>query len=164
MTRFLELPTFRTLSFAGFTAIALCIFAAPIPAAAQEGQKGQIHVQKVCPAATFTGAPGSYCTMTVSDLAPIPANVTRVYYDEPQALPIGTVGFLDSKIIVYVGPGNWATGRCTVDYSTGLGLCSVIDGTGMLAGFSACIDVRIDYATGVTYWDGTYSFNPLPRR
>lgn len=121
-------------------------------------------MQKVCPAATFTGAPGSYCTITVSDLAEIPANVTRVYYDEPNPLPIGTLAFLDSKVVVYVGTGNWASGRCTVDYLTGLGLCTVSDGTGTLAGFSARIDVRIDYATGITYWDGTYSFSPLPPR
>ena len=121
-------------------------------------------MQKVCPAATFTGAPGSFCTITVSDLAEIPANVTRVYYDEPNPLPIGSLAFLDSKVVVYVGTGNWASGRCTVDYLTGLGLCTVSDGTGTLAGFSARIDVHIDYATGITYWDGTYSFSPLPPR
>ena len=121
-------------------------------------------MQKVCPAATFTGAPGSYCTITASDLAAVPAGTTRVYYDEPAALPIGPVAFLDSKVIVYVAPGNWATGRCTVDFSSGLGLCTVSDGTGSLAGFSARIDVRIDFATGITYWDGTYAFNPLPPR
>jgi hypothetical protein len=164
MTKFPELRTLRTTAIAGFAAIVLSIFAAPTPAAAQEGKKGQIHVQKVCPMTTFSGAPGSYCTITVSDLAEIPANVTRVYYDEPLSLPIGTVAFLDSKVVVYAGPGNWAAGRCTVDYSTGLGLCTVSDGTGRLAGFSARIDVRIDYATGVTYWDGTYSFSPLPGR
>ena len=163
MTRFPELRTFRALSTAGFAAIVFCIFAAPIPAAAQEGQKGQIHVQKVCKG-TFTGAPGSYCTITVPDLSEIPANVTRVYYDEPHSLPIGTLAFLDSKIVLYVAPGNWAAGRCTVDYSTGLGLCTVLDGTGTLAGFSARVDVRIDFGTGVTYWDGTYSFSPLPAR
>ncbi len=157
----------RTFSITGFAAAVLCMLAAPHPAAAQEGQKGQIHVQKVCPTtppATFTGAPGSYCTITISDLAALPANVTRVYYDEPSTIPIGPVGFLDSKVVVYVATGNWATGRCTVDWSTGLGLCSVSDGVGPLAGFSARIDVRIDFMTGTTYWDGTYSFNPLPPR
>ena len=151
---------------AGFAAGVLPIFAAPNPAPEQEGQKGQIHVQKVCPStgpdATFAGAPGSYCTITVSDLAEIPAKVARVYYDEPSRLPIGTVGFLDSKVVLYAGPGNWAVGRCTVDFSNGLGLCNVSDGTGALAGFSTRIDVRIDFSTGITYWDGTYSFSPLP--
>ena len=114
MTRFLELRTFRTIYVAGFAAIVLSVFTAPTPAAAQEGQKGQIHVQKICPPATFTGAPGSYCTITVSDLTALPANVTRVYYDEPSPLPIGTVAFLDSRVVLYAGPGNWAVGRCTV--------------------------------------------------
>ena len=36
------------------------------------------------PDATFTDAPASYCTITVSDLAEIPAKVARVYYDEPR--------------------------------------------------------------------------------
>ena len=163
MTRFLESRIFRPISIAGFAAIVLSVFTAPTPVAAQEGRKGQVHVQKVC-AGTFTGVPGSYCTITVSDLTEIPANASRVSYDEPHPLPIGTVAFLDSKIVLYIGPGNWAAGRCTVDYSTGLGLCTVSDGTGTLAGFSARFDVRIDYATGVTYWDGTYSFSPLPAR
>ena len=116
---------------AGFAAGVLSIFAAPNPAPEQEGQKGQIHVQRVCPStgpdATFAGAPGSYCTITVSDLAEIPAKVARVYHDEPSRLPIGTVGFLDSKVVLYAGPGNWAVGRCTVDFSNGLGLCNVSD-------------------------------------
>jgi hypothetical protein len=164
MTRQLELRTFRTLAIAGLATIALCFFCVPAPAAAQERQKGQIHLQKVCPTTTFTGSPGSYCTITVSDFAAIPANVATVSYQEPGALPIGTLAFLDSKVVIYVGPGNWAAGRCTVDYSTGGGLCTMSDGIGTLAGFTARIDVRIDYATGVTYWDGTYSFDPLPVR
>ena len=164
MTKFRELRRFRAMTTTGLAAVVLSIFAAPTPAAEQEGRKGQIHVQKTCPMATFTGAPGSYCTIMVSDLAEIPANVTRVYYDEPQALPIGAVAFLDSKVVLYAGPGNWAAGRCTVDYSTGLGLCTVSDGTGTLAGFRARLDVRIDYATGITYWDGTYTFSSLPPR
>jgi hypothetical protein len=168
MMKFPELRTLRTLSIAGFAALVLCTLAAPTPAAAQEGRKGQIHVQKICPTSgpnvTFTGAPGSYCTITVSDLAEIPAYVARVYYDEPNPLPIGAVAFADSKIVLYVGTGNWAAGRCTVDFSTGLGLCTVSDGTGTLAGFSARIDVRIDFASGITFWDGTYSFSPLPQR
>src|SRR5262245_13769256 len=108
MMRFVELRTAGTLSIAGFTAIAFCLCAGSSPASAQEGQRGQIHAQKVCPAATFTGAPGSYCTITVSDIAAIPANETRVYYDEPLALPIGAVAFLDSKVVIYAGRGNWA--------------------------------------------------------
>jgi hypothetical protein len=163
MTRFLELPSFRSIATAGFAALALSITVAT-PVAAQSGQRGQIHIQKVCPSTTFTGAPGSYCTITISDLAAIPANAARVYYDEPSPLPIGTVAFADSKVVLYAGPGNWAAGRCTVDYSNGLGLCTMSDGTGTLAGFSARFDVRIDFMSGITYWDGTYAFSPLPPR
>jgi hypothetical protein len=148
--------------------MAIFTLAVPLPAAAQEGQKGQVHLQKICPTTgpniTFTGAPGSYCTITVSDLSVIQPNTARVYYDEPAPIPIGTVAFLDSKIVLYAGIGNWAAGRCTVDYLNGLGLCTVSDGTGAFAGFSARFDVQIDFATGITYWNGTYSFSPLPAR
>lgn len=164
MTKFPGLRTFRTTHIAGVAAIVLSIMTAPTPAAAQDEQKGQIHVQKVCPKDTFTGAPGSYCTIIVSDLTEIPAHVTRVYYDEPSPLPIGSVGFLDSKVVLYAGPDNWAVGRCTLDFSNGLGRCTVSDGTGSLAGFSARIAVRIDFSSGITYWDGTYSFSPLHLR
>lgn len=167
MTRFPELPTFRTMPIVGLAALMLSIFASPTLATAQNersenGRRGELHTQKVCPNTTFTGAPGSYCTVTVSDLAEIPANETRIYYDGPTPLPIGATAFADSKIVVYAGLGNWATGRCTVDFTNGLGLCTVSDGTGTLAGFSARLDVRIDFASGITYWDGTYRFKPLP--
>jgi hypothetical protein len=157
MTRFLEFKT------AGFAALLLSIMLPPTPAAAQDGQKGQIHLQKTC-AGTYTGASGSYCTVTVSDLMALPAHVARVYYDEPNPVPIDSANYLDSKIVLYISPGNWAAGRCTVDFATGLGLCTVPDGVGTLAGFSARFDVRIDFETGVTFWDGTYAFSPLPPR
>jgi hypothetical protein len=76
MTRFLEFLRFKAVTTAGFAALVLSI-AAPTPVAAQEGQKGQVHIQKVCKG-TFTGAPGSYCTVTISDLTAIPANAARV--------------------------------------------------------------------------------------
>ena len=164
MTRLTESRTFRTMSLMGLAALVLSTFTAPTPAAAEDGQKGQLHLQKVCPPSTFTFAPGSYCTVTVSDLAALPANTTKIYYDQPAIPPEGSAGFLVSPILVYVDTGNWATGRCTVDLSTARGLCTVSDGIGRLAGFSARINVQIDFATGITYWDGTYSFEPLPPR
>jgi hypothetical protein len=163
MTKFFGSRAFTALPIAGFAVLALSLLVGTIPVAAQNGQKGQLHTQKVCPSSTFTGKPGSYCTIAVSDFSAIPVD-TKIYYDQPSALPEGTVAFLDGPVVLYVGTGNWAVGRCTVDFSTVQGLCTFSDGTGPLAGFSARLDVRIDRATGITYWDGTYSFNPLPPR
>ena len=162
MTRFLEFLRFRTMTTAGFAALVLSI-AAPTPVAAQEGQKGQIHIQKVCPSSTFTGANGSYCSLTVSDQAALPIG-TKVYYNGLPAVKEGTKAFLDSPVVLYVDETNWAVGRCTVNLANAQGLCLVTDGVGLLAGFSARIDVRIDFMAGITYWDGTYTFSPLPPR
>lgn len=147
----------------GFAAIALSILTGPTSATAQEGQKGQIHIQKVCPSTTFTGANGSYCSVTVSDQVALPI-ATKIYYNGLPAVQEGEQAFLDSPVVVYVGTTDWAIGRCTVNLANAQGLCIVTDGVGRLAGFSARIDVRIDFATGVTYWDGTYSFRSLPAR
>ena len=41
----------------------------------------------------------------------------------------------DSDIVIYVGPGTVATGHCLIHNKAGVGLCTVSDGTGALAGF-----------------------------
>ncbi len=163
MTRFLALQTFRTMPIAGFAAIALSILTAPTSATAQEGQKGEIHIQKVCPSTTFTGVNGSYCSVTLSDQAALPIS-TKIYYNGLPAVKEGDRAFLDSPVLVYVGPTDWAIGRCTVNLANAQGLCIVTNGVGQLAGFSARIDVRIDFQSGITYWDGTYTFAPVPPR
>jgi hypothetical protein len=146
----------------GLAALAIAIAAVP-PLSADEGQKGQVHIQKVCPATTFTGGPGSYCSITVSDLGAIPV-AAKVYYAVPAPLPEGAAAFLDSPVLIYVATGDWAVGRCTVDFLTAQGLCTISDGIGKLAGFSARLNVHIDLTTGITYWDGSYGFGPLPGR
>ena len=125
---------------------------------ADSARNGQIHLIKEC--SQYTGLPGSFCTITSSNLDAI-AGGTRVYYDQAFGIP---AGMLDSNVVLHAGVGNFATGRCTVEASTGLGVCTFSDGTGQFAGFTARVDVRIDFLTGLTYWDGTYSFNPLPPR
>lgn len=163
MTRFLGLPTFRTMPIAIFAAIVLSIFASPTSATAQEGQKGQIHIQKVCPNTTFTGVNGSYCSVIISDQAALPIS-TKIYYNGLPAVKEGEKAFLDSPVVLYVDTTDWAIGRCTVNLANAQGLCIVTDGVGQLAGFSARIDVRIDFLSGITYWDGTYAFAPRPPR
>ena len=57
------------------------------------------------------------------------------------------------------GGGNWAVGRCTVDHSTRVGVCTFSDGIGTLAGFHGRAKVTVDTAAGRVHWDGTYGFD-----
>jgi len=148
--------SFTTLASLGALMVS---FSAWVPrASAFSEQNGQVHITKLCP--QYTGKAGDHCTIATSDVSVIPPGTT-VYYDQALGVPAGN---LDSNIMLYVGTGNWAVGRCTVDFATGLGLCTLSDGVGPLAGLTARMNVRVDFATGITYWDGTYSFDPLPIR
>jgi hypothetical protein len=145
---------------AGVAVATVTLWFAPglVPVSAQSGRNGVVHVQKDCTA--YDGSSGGHCTITVSNLAEIPATST-VYYDQAVGTP---KGMLDSNIILDTGDGkSRAVGRCTLDLATGLGLCSFSDGTGLLAGFTARVDVSL-ISGNLWAWDGTYSFKPLPVR
>src|ERR1700752_2502276 len=109
-----------------------------------------LHVTKEC--SEQTGAAGDFCTITSSNVRRIPVG-TRVYYDQVAGIP---AGLLDSNVILDAGDGNRAIGRCTLDLTTGLGLCTFSDGTGRLTGFDA--RVRVSPPTdGLNWsWEGTY--------
>jgi hypothetical protein len=142
----------RTLAL-GFAATAALAFA-PDRALAQ--RQGDLHIIKDCTGQTPT--PGSFCTITSSNLAAVPAG-SRVYYDQAPYIPTTQFApMLDSNVVLSVGSGDWATGRCTIDYDTALGICQFTDGTGPLTGFQA--RVNVSYAgTGADFrWEGTYSF------
>jgi hypothetical protein len=151
-----KVPTtiFARVLLASFLALTLSVSAG----AASERSR-HFHVTKNCSA--FTGNPGSFCTITSSDLTEIEVGST-IYYDYPIVLPTPT-GLLDTDIVLYVGTGNWAVGHCTLDATTNLGICTFSDGTGPLAGFQARINVSS--TDGINYtWDGTYSFRRDPDR
>jgi hypothetical protein len=143
---------------AGAAALAVSLTTGAASVAADSERSGPLHLMKDCSAYTFL--PGGFCTITSSNLGAIPGG-TKVYYDQAAGIP---AGMLDSNVLLSASTGNWATGRCTVDAKTGLGLCTFSDGTGQFAGFTARVSVRIDFLTGITYWDGTYRFNALPGR
>ena len=120
---------------------------------ASSEKKGDLHVTKEC--SQYTGAPGSFCTITASNIGPIKVDA-KVYYDQAAGIP---AGLLDSNVVLDAGAGNRAFGRCSLDLSTGAGLCTFSDGTGQFAGFQARIDVT--YPGGTSYdWNGSYSFSP----
>jgi hypothetical protein len=118
--------------------------------------KGELHVTKEC--SQYNGAAGSFCTITSSNLTEILVG-SKVFYDQAAGIPSG---LLDSNVVLDAGNGDRAVGRCTLDLSTGLGLCTFSDGTGRFTGFQARVEVS--YPGPEWAWDGTYSFTPRDNR
>jgi hypothetical protein len=148
----------------GVAAAAVYLTTGAASLAAEDGRHRPFHLEKDCIA--YTGAAGDHCTVTRSNLPEIPPG-SIIYYDQANGIPaIPPNGFLDSNIFLYVATGDWAVGRCTLDNTTNLGVCTLSDGTGPLAGVTARVDVSFLGGTdGALYaWEGTYSFNPLPGR
>jgi hypothetical protein len=119
-------------------------------ASASSERSGELHVTKEC--SHYTGLAGSFCTITGANIAEIKVG-SKVFYDQPDGIP---AGLLDSNVVLDAGRGSRSVGRCTVDDTTNLGLCTFSDGTGQLAGFHA--RVKVD-CTSVCRWDGTYGFS-----
>jgi hypothetical protein len=142
----------------------LAVVSLVVPLAAQNGRNGQVHIVKDC--AAESGVPGSdFCTIVTSNLWQLPAG-TRIYYDLSPG-PTAGPGYFDNNIFVFVNTGQWAVGRCTGPndiVTVGVGLCTLSDGVGPLAGFSARVSVTHTGSASDYAWDGTYSFNPLPGR
>ena len=124
---------------------------------ARSARSGRLHVTKQCTDPPYTGAAGDRCTITSSTLAEIKFG-SKVFYDQAAGTP---AGMLDSNVVLDAGAGNRAVGRCTLDLTTYLGLCTFSDGTGQFEGFSARINVSPD-PQGYFHWDGTYRFRPEP--
>ena len=137
---------FKMLTIVG----ALALMTGGTPVSASSERSGALHLTKEC--SQYTGLPGSFCTFTKSNLAAIKRG-SKVFYDQADGIP---TGMLDSNVVLDAGSGNRAVGRCTLDDTTNLGLCTFSDGTGQLAGFQA--RVKVD-CTSVCRWDGTYRFS-----
>jgi hypothetical protein len=147
MTKFLG-----SLALAGAVALALSMSTGATSASAQSGRSGDLHLIKNCSA--YTGAAGSSCTFTSSNLAEIKVG-SKIYVDQAAGIP---AGMLDSNVLISVGTGDWTVGRCTLDFATNRGLCNFSDGTGQLTGFTA--RVVVSSTDGVNYhYDGTYRFD-----
>jgi hypothetical protein len=144
---------FALVPVASVLALVLALSTGAASVSASSAQNGNLHVTKEC--SEFTGLAGSFCTITSSNLAAIKVG-SRVYYDQAPGIP---AGMLDSNVILSVGTGDWATGRCTLDGNTGLGICQFTDGVGELTGFHARVNVS---ATGGPNfaWEGRYGFTP----
>jgi hypothetical protein len=127
------------------------------------GRSGFLRVEKEC--SKYKGKPGQFCTITSSNVSAITPG-SKVVYTQPSDIPSGV---LDSNVLLDAGKGNRAIGRCTLDFTTGLGLCTFSDGTGTFAGFHARVDVTPPSSEDPDWhWRGTYEFDrddvhPRPR-
>ena len=120
---------------------------------ASSGRSGFLQVEKEC--SEYQGQPGQFCTITLSNISEITPD-SKVFYTQPAGIPAGV---LDSNVVLDAGDGSRAVGRCTLDLTTGLGLCTFSDGTGRLAGFHARVDVTPpSYEGDDWHWRGTYEF------
>jgi hypothetical protein len=137
--------------------LALVICSSAGSVSANDERNGRVHITKDC--TPYNGLAGGHCTIASSNLLEIPPG-SNVYYDQVIGVP---AGLLDSNVVLDAGNGNRALGRCTLDGSTGLGLCTFSDGTGQLAGFTARINVS--FLGGKLWaWEGTYSYSSLPEK
>jgi len=130
---------------------AILVLAGLAPSVAASQRSGDLHVTKEC--SEYTGAAGSFCTFTSSNIKAIEAGDRIVYAEAAGA------GFLDTDVVIVAGPGNVAAGHCTLVFASLPGLCTFAGGTGEFTHFRASAAVSVD-ATGLWHWEGTYSFSP----
>ena len=141
--KFIRFTKITARAAAGLTVLTVSLTTGTILASGQNdqgGRNGRVHIVKDC--GVFTGVPGSsFCQIVTSNVPELPAG-TKIYYDQITAGPTaGAAGFLDSNVFVYVSESPWAVGRCTVPNDNLPGLCTLSDGIGPLAGFSARVVV-----------------------
>lgn len=137
-------------------AVLLIVLSSAMPAASSTSQAFRgtkaFHGTKDCSGAT--GLAGGFCTFRSSNLKAITVG-SRIFYFQA-----GGQTALDSDMAVYVKRGTVATGHCLLRFATGVGLCTISDGTGALAGFHARVRVTADASIpNLWHWDGTYGFN-----
>jgi hypothetical protein len=146
-------------SFLGLVAgaVLLVVFGLSASAASSGDQAARrgaqaFHATKDC--SGFTGLVGAYCTIRSSNVKAVKVG-SKIFYFQ-----VAGKTALDSDMVVYVGPGTVATGHCLLHFATGVGLCTISDGTGKLAGFHARVHVTADSSVpNLWHWDGTYRIN-----
>ena len=110
------------------------------------------HVTKDC--SGYVGVAGNFCTIRTSNVKALKVG-SKIFY-----MQAGGKTALNSDTAIYAGPGNIAAGHCLLRFATGVGLCTISDGTGTLAGFHARVRVTHDSSiSDLWHWDGTYSFS-----
>ncbi len=145
-------------SFRGLVAgaVLLVVLGFSVPAASSTNEAPRVtkafHATKDC--SGFTGLVGAYCTIRSSNVEALRVG-SKIFYVQEAGKTA-----LDSDTVIYVKRGSVATGHCHLGHATGVGLCTISDGTGTLAGFRLRVRVRASSSIPkLFHWDGTYSFN-----
>jgi hypothetical protein len=107
--------------------------------------------------AQYTGAAGSFCTITSTNLNAIDGGAKVTYASAAGATS------LNSDVVLSEGPGNSAFGHVALDFVTLSGVITFSGGTGQFIGFHASAAVTYDAGKNLWHWDGTYSFTPPGR-
>ena len=135
-----------------FSLAALAFSASAASSQRSPGTTKAFHATKDC--SGFTGLVGAYCTIRSSNVKALKVG-SKIFYTQ-----VAGKTALDSDTVIYVGRGSVATGHCFLRHATGVGLCTMSDGTGTLAGFRLRVRVTADASIpGLYHWDGTYSFS-----
>jgi hypothetical protein len=116
------------------------------------GATKEFHATKDC--SGFTGLVGGYCTIRSSNVNALKVG-SKIFYVQEAGRTA-----MDSDIVIYVKQGSVATGHCLLRFATGVGLCTISDGTGTLDGFR--FRVRVTASSSIPklwHLDGTYGFN-----
>ena len=121
---------------------------------ASSHRSGELQVTKNC--SQYTGAAGSFCTITSSNLNTIKPGSRVVYASAANP----AAGVLDSDLVIQ-GPGhNTAFGHVVLDLSTLSGTVTLSGGTGKFTHFDAGPITVACPAFPDCSWDGPYSFGP----
>jgi hypothetical protein len=136
-----------------FAAVALFLPLTAVSASAP--RSGALHVMKEC--SHYTGAAGSFCTITSSNINAIRAG-TRVVYASAAGDP--TPGMLKSDLVLDAPGNNTAFGHVVLDLTTGTGVVTFSGGTGEFTHFRAGPIAVACPALPDCSWDGPYSFDP----
>ena len=114
-------------------------------------RSGALHVTKEC--SQYTGAAGSFCTITSSNVRAIKVGM-RVVYE--QAAPANFA--LDSDIVLSFKHGSAASGHVILNPGGSTGTITLNGGTGAFRKFHAHALVTCSDDVHCA-WDGTYTFS-----
>jgi hypothetical protein len=116
-------------------------------------RSGELHVTKEC--SEYTGAAGSFCTITRSNLNAIQPGMKVIYFSAANFKK----GVLKSDLVLTDLHHNNAFGHVKLDLTTGTGPLTLSGGTGRFRGFHAQVAVSPDpRVKDLVHWDGRYSF------
>jgi len=140
----------RTLGMVAAGVLVAAFVVAGQTAATASPRAGALQVTKEC--SQYTGAAGSFCTITSSNIPAIKAGWRVVYTDA-----LGSDGTLDTDVTIgnANGVGNKLFGHVTLNATTSL--ISFDGGTGKFREFTGSADVTVT-SDGLWHWTGHYSF------